>query len=150
MDALMTSIEWNHWTWFVTALVLFALEFLAPGVVFMWMGIAAILNGAVVWLLPDLAWETQFVWYTIFSIVMIFVGRRFVGKHKSESEDNTLNQRSAQYVGHTYQVVEAIEDGHGRIKVGDSTWRAEGPDAAVGSKVRVVAAKGTNLIVEPE
>jgi hypothetical protein len=46
-------------------------------------------------------------------------------------------------------VQQEIVNGEGRIKVGESTWKARGPDAPVGAKVRVVGAKAAVLEVEP-
>ena len=40
-------------------------------------------------------------------------------------------------------------NGQGRVKVGDSLWRARGPDAPAGSQVVVVSAQGSCLNVEP-
>jgi len=60
-----------------------------------------------------------------------------------------LNDRIARHVGETVEVVTAIRDGNGRVKLGDSVWIAKGPDADVGSRVRVTGADGTCLVVEP-
>ena len=46
-------------------------------------------------------------------------------------------------------VVDAIENGTGRVKVGDSVWNAKGPDAEIGARVRVTGISGTCLNVEP-
>ena len=46
-------------------------------------------------------------------------------------------------------LTKAIEDGRGRAKVGDGEWPVRGPDAAEGTKVRVVSADGNVLVVEP-
>jgi membrane protein implicated in regulation of membrane protease activity len=45
-------------------------------------------------------------------------------------------------------VAEAIEDGRGKVYVGDTQWPAEGPDTPAGAEVKVTAAKGTVLVVE--
>jgi inner membrane protein len=45
-------------------------------------------------------------------------------------------------------VVEPIEGGRGKVRVGDTIWPAEGPDLPAGSHVRVTAANGTVLQVE--
>jgi membrane protein implicated in regulation of membrane protease activity len=36
------------------------------------------------------------------------------------------------------------------VRVGDSTWRVEGPELPRGARITVVAVDGTLLIVEPE
>ena len=42
-----------------------------------------------------------------------------------------------------------IVDGRGRVKIGDAFWTAHGPDLPAGTRVRVLAADGGALRVEP-
>ena len=42
----------------------------------------------------------------------------------------------------------AIENGFGKVRVGDSLWRVKGQDAVAGTKVKVTAADGIVLVVE--
>ena len=51
------------------------------------------------------------------------------------------------YVGTEAVLVEAIGPGHGRVRIGDSTWLAAGPDLPAGSRVRIVGARGALLLV---
>ncbi len=46
-------------------------------------------------------------------------------------------------------MVQAIEHGSGRIRLGDSEWIARGPDVAAGERVRVSGSEGAILLVEP-
>jgi membrane protein implicated in regulation of membrane protease activity len=47
-------------------------------------------------------------------------------------------------------VLEApIENGFGKVRVGDSLWRVKGNDAASGARVRVTGVDGVVLVVEP-
>jgi len=45
-------------------------------------------------------------------------------------------------------VEEAIIHGRGKVRIGDTLWMVEGPDAPAGAEVRVTAAKGAVLRVE--
>jgi membrane protein implicated in regulation of membrane protease activity len=45
-------------------------------------------------------------------------------------------------------VEEAIAHGRGRVRIGDTLWLVEGPDAPAGAQVRVTAAEGAVLQVE--
>jgi inner membrane protein len=67
----------------------------------------------------------------------------------SKSDQPELNQRALQLVGRVLVVEEPIEHGRGKVRVGDTLWSVEGPDAPVGAHVRVAAAHGTVLRVEP-
>ena len=44
---------------------------------------------------------------------------------------------------------EPIENGFGKVRVGDSLWRDTGGDAAAGTRVRVTGVDGVVLVVEP-
>ena len=75
----------------------------------------------------------------------------FVWAHPviSISDQPDLNRRGVQLVGRVLVVAEAIEGGRGKVRVGDTLWAVEGPDAPAGAEVRVTAAKATVLVVEP-
>lgn len=66
----------------------------------------------------------------------------------SQSDQPNLNRPAAQLVGRVLILAEAIEGGRGKVRVGDTLWPVEGPDAPQGAEVRVTAAKGTVLVVE--
>ncbi len=72
-----------------------------------------------------------------------------VNKHPTESEDNTLNARTTQYIGRVFTLVEPIEDGYGKIHVDDSYWQVSGPDCKKNKKVKVISVDGMTLKVEP-
>jgi inner membrane protein len=66
----------------------------------------------------------------------------------SKSDEPNLNRPAAQLVGRVLVLAEAIEGGRGKVRVGDTLWPVEGPDAPEGAEVRVTAASGTVLVVE--
>jgi membrane protein implicated in regulation of membrane protease activity len=41
-----------------------------------------------------------------------------------------------------------IIDGSGAVRIDDTVWRVSGPDSPAGSRVRVAATDGANLLVE--
>ena len=45
-------------------------------------------------------------------------------------------------------VEQAIADGRGKVRVGDTVWQAQGPDAPLGARVKVTGTNGTCLLVE--
>jgi membrane protein implicated in regulation of membrane protease activity len=70
-----------------------------------------------------------------------------MGDGKTDSDQPLLNQRAAQLVGRNATLHEAIVDGSGRIKIGDTIWRVSGPDLPAGAKVTVSAIDGSSLVV---
>ncbi len=137
-----------YWDWFIAGLVLVILEIFAPGAVFLWLGIAAGLVGAVVFFAPDLDWKFQFTLFAVLSVVSIVVSRRYLKRRPLETDHPNLNRRGAQYVGRDLILDEALSGGRGRLRVDDTTWRVEGPDLPAGAKVRVTAVNGATLKIE--
>jgi inner membrane protein len=137
-----------HWIWLIAAAVLGIAELLMPGVFLIWLAAAAAVTGFAA-LLFGIPLAFQFALFALLAMAAVYLGRRWYTNNPVESSDPLLNDRAARLVGETVTVVSAIEDGHGRVKVGDSIWSVRGPDAGVGAKVRVVGAEGTCLKVEP-
>jgi membrane protein implicated in regulation of membrane protease activity len=137
-----------HWVWLIGAAVLGIAEMLVPGVFLIWLAAAAALTGFAT-LFFDLSLAFQFGLFALVSLVAVYIGRRWYANNPVESSDPKLNDRAARLVGDIVVVVSPIENGVGRVKVGDSVWNARGPDAQIGTSVRVIGADGTSLKIEP-
>jgi len=143
------------WNWWILALILMGLEILAPGTFFLWFGIAAFLVGTISLAVgPDTyfwVWQTQIVAFVVLSLAAAWFGRRFMARQYADAgEDTDLNDRGRQMIGRTAVLGEPIQEGHGRVKLGDTMWLVSGPDLPAGARVRVVAARSNQLIVEAE
>ncbi|WP_333568863.1 NfeD family protein [Sphingorhabdus sp.] len=137
----------THWFWLSLGLVLGVAEMVAPGFFLMWLGLAALIVGGLDYFLP-ITVAYQVAMFAILSVLTVFAGKKFLRENPIETEDAKLNDRGARLTGEIVTVVEAITNGHGRVKVGDSVWSARGVDAAIGSRVRVTGADGAALLVE--
>jgi inner membrane protein len=135
------------WNWFILGALLFTLETFLPGVHFLWFGIAAVVVGAVA-LLTGIAWPWQVIAFGVLAIATVFWVRRYVRPDVARSDLPNLNERGQQYVGRSLIVEQAILNGRGKVRVGDTLWQAEGPDLPVGTWVKVTGARGTILVVE--
>jgi len=148
VDPLTTLSDLTAWHWLVLGVLLVALEMLAPGVVFMWLGVAAAITGLAFFAFPAMGWEIQFLVFAGLSIVTVIAGRMWVKRHQTVSEQPNLNVRGAQYIGRKFTLARPIENGSGVIVVDDTRWKISGPDLAAGNKVTVTALDGQIFIVE--
>ena len=138
----------DHWWWLGAGALLGILEILLPGIFLIWIAIAAWVTALITAFIPlTLAW--QLVVFVALAFVTVFVGRQYYARNPVESADPHLNVRAARLIGQVVTVESAIENGKGRVRVGDGVWNASGPDAPAGASVRIVAAEGTCLSVEP-
>lgn len=132
--------------WFALTVVLFLLETVVPGVHFLWFGVAAAIVGALALALP-MAWQVQLILFSVVAIITVFLARRSGSGTNAKSQEPDLNVRGAQYIGRRVVVDDAIRNGRGRVRVGDTIWGAEGEDAAAGTEVEVTGVNGTMLVV---
>ncbi|HLV07770.1 MAG TPA: NfeD family protein [Croceibacterium sp.] len=137
-----------HWIWLTLGVILAGLELLLPGIYLIWLALAAIITG-VLTLVLDLSVPAQVIDFVFLSLIIAFSAKRFLRDKPIVSADPLLNRRGARLVGETAVVVQAIEHGSGRVKLGDSEWIARGPDMAAGERVRVNGSEGAVLLVEP-
>ena len=137
-----------HWVWMTLGLLLAGLEMMVPGVYLIWLGLAAIITGVMTMTL-DLSPALQLIDFVFLALIIAFSAKRMLGERPIESSDPLMNRRGARLVGETALVVQAIEHGNGRIKVGDSEWIAHGPNVAAGERVRISGTDGAILLVEP-
>ncbi len=133
--------------WIIVGLILLGAEILAPGVFMMWLGIAAILAGLVVWQL-DWGFGAQVALFAVLAAISLAVGIRF--RPKARGNMNT------QLGGLTGRLAIALSfDGReGRVRLGDSDWSARLASGAAipepGAHLRVDGVDGTILVVRPE
>ncbi len=145
--------EYGGWSWTVLGLVLLIVEIFATGTFFLWFAVAALVVGLMTFALGGVGFwglQAQLIVFVVLSIVLVIIGRKLMANRNVEDSDNpNLNQRTKQIIGREAVLVEAITNGVGRIKLGDTIWRVKGEDAPVGATVKIVGETGgTMLLVE--
>jgi membrane protein implicated in regulation of membrane protease activity len=109
--------------------------------------LAAVVVGVIEYALP-LELTPALLAFAALVAAFVFVGRRVYGSLDSGAPQLPLNRAHA-LIGKEFYLDQAIERGHGRIRVGDSVWRVAGDDLPAGAKVRVVAIEdGAEVRVE--
>lgn len=134
--------------WVIAGILLLITEMIAPGAYLMFIGGAALFTGLLGYALP-LPLIAELAIFAASSVASVYVAKRWFEVYPILSSSPLLNSRIAQMVGQTVEVVEPIEGGTGRVKVGDSVWSASGPDSDAGAKMRITGAEGNCLTVEP-
>jgi inner membrane protein len=146
MLELLASL--GFWDWFIAGGLLLILEVLAPGVFMLWLGLAAMLVGAIS-IFVDWTWRAQFIAFAVFSVAAIPLWRRLSMQVGTTTDQPFLNRRAEALVGRVFTLEKPIVDGSGTIPIDDTVWRITGADVPAGSRVKVVRVEGTALHVEP-
>jgi membrane protein implicated in regulation of membrane protease activity len=134
------------WAWIIAGLILLGVEVLAPGNVFVWFGVAALITGGFAFI-TDFGWQVDTVLFVVLAVVLVVAGRRYFARSAPASEQPFLNQRAAALVGRNTVLAEPIVNGDGRIRIDDTTWRVTGTDMPSGTRVRIAGVDGPVLTV---
>lgn len=136
--------------WLSLGGLLLAAEMLGGNGYLLWSGVAGVVTGLLVWVIP-LGWELQGVIFAVLTLIAAWLWWLWLSKRVREQKpaDAALNQRGRQLVGRRFTLDEALVNGHGHMRVGDSSWPVNAEsDLPVGTKVEVIAVEGITLHIK--
>jgi len=136
--------------WLSLGGLLLAAEKLGGNGYLLWSGVAAVVTGLLVWLVP-FGWELQGVIFAVLTLIAAWLWWLWLSRRVREQKpaDASLNQRGQQLVGRRFILDNALVNGRGHMRVGDSSWPVSAEsDLPAGSKVEVIAVEGITLRVK--
>ncbi|SBW12523.1 conserved membrane hypothetical protein [uncultured Alphaproteobacteria bacterium] len=145
----LLALPLDHWHWWIAAVVMFVVEMAMPGILFLWLGLAALITGVVAFAGARLGhppgWEAQALTFAVLAVASLALARRLRGR--VAAAPGALNRRGEDLIGRDFVLAEAIVNGQGRVRVGDTLWIARGPELPAGARVRVTGVEGATLMV---
>jgi inner membrane protein len=137
------------WTWIIVGLACMLVELFAPGLFFIWLGLAALATGAAVFAF-GLGWTSAALLFAALAVVSVIAGRAVTRRPAAEPDPSgQLNRMGRELVGKVLPLDSRIENGVGRVRIGDTVWRVSGEDMVAGASVRIVGIEGSTLKVKP-
>jgi len=136
------------WGWLAVGIAMIAIDVFLASIYLMWIGVAALTVGLLLVAMPRLSWEWQLLILAVNGLIMIFCWKKF-WRSRQDSDQPDLNPLGALYLGFTYPLHTAIENGRGQVNVDDTLWTVLGPELPVGAMVRLLEVVGGRLHVEP-
>ncbi|MCG5499760.1 NfeD family protein [Ectothiorhodospira lacustris] len=148
---MLQTVLTNPWFWLIAGVILMGLEILIPGVFLLWIGLGAMISAFFVALLPDL----PFAWHLMgFSVTMLgSCGLGFWLQRRgraAQGDAPVMNREIDALLNREYIAATDFVAGRGRVRVGDTTYAAQGPDdVKAGDRVLAFARDGIRLRVRP-
>lgn len=137
-----------YWFWLVVMAVFLLLELFSFSFFFFFWAMAALLMALLTFFVSDLSWTAQGFYFILFSVPCIYFWWRVGALWRRKITPSLLNVGGQRYVGRVFVLAEPIEQGCGRLQIGDSYWSIRGPDLPAGAKVKVSEVEGILLYVE--
>jgi inner membrane protein len=140
------------WTWLILGLVLLGIEVATGTTYLLWLAIAAAAMAALTALLGDLSLPVQLIVYGAFALAATISGRKFFppDERGTSHVSPPLNQPDSRLLGQSVVAVADFDHGAGRVKIGDTEWRAEAASddpIGEGARLEVIAVDGATVKV---
>lgn len=142
------DIQW--WHWIVAGLLLIATELAVPAMVLVWFGLAAVVMGVLVALMPSLSLTTQILVWTVLSVALVVLWMRVFKPGVLKTRAGTPDAM----IGETGLLVSDVAPfRHGEVRfqrpvMGSDVWDCVADDnLKAGSRVVVTAIEGSTVRV---
>ncbi|ANR78389.1 MULTISPECIES: NfeD family protein [Kosakonia] len=143
-------LEHTHLAWLVLGGLLLAAEMLGGNGYLLWSGVAAVVTGLLAWVIP-FGWEWQGVLFAVLTMLAAWLWWQWLSRRVKQQKpaDASLNLRGQQLIGRRFQLDNALVNGRGHMRVGDSSWPVSADDdLAAGTRVEVTAVEGITLRIK--
>jgi membrane protein implicated in regulation of membrane protease activity len=151
---LDTFLSWldrlNLVAWWAIAGLILIGELVTGTTYLLWPAAAALLTGVVALEMFGVPWVGQLAIFAVLTLLLLFVGDRYVRPRLRAGADSGLNARGDRMVGQRVTVAADFQSGRGRLSFGDTEWAGEMVDASdpgEGEVLVVVEVRGVVLIV---
>lgn len=143
----------SPWWWIALALGLGAIEIVTFTYFMLWLGLAAFTVAIGLMIFPDMPGTLQLTSFALLSILYTAIGWVYVHRRQAEDTHPSLNRRANAVVGRQGIVVGEFSAGMGTVEIDGIRWRATisagGAVPEAGATVRIAAAQGMTVVVEP-
>ena len=135
------------WNWLILTGVFMLIEVLTVSFFFLFWGLAALVLVIITFAAPGLDWHWQGAIFAALSLIAILLWRQLARRWQSRKDDaaSLLNKRGAQYIGREYTLDTPVENGYGKLKIGDGLWTINGENLPAGTTIIITAAEDNHL-----
>ncbi|OTA21278.1 membrane protein [Xenorhabdus beddingii] len=138
------------WFWLCLGGLLLIAELLGAGGYLLWTGTAAVVVAQVTWIFPNMGWELQGILFAVLTLLSVIAWRSWLRHRPHRTRDKILNQKNHQLIGLRARLITETENGFGRVKLADGSWRVQcDRELPANTEVEVIAVDGITLRVRP-
>ncbi|UTW03720.1 NfeD family protein [Amphritea atlantica] len=140
----------TQWHWLTLGILLLILEVIGASGFLLGLAIASLVIAAAVGLDLVSSWQFQLLWFALLAIIFTVLYWRIFRNFNRRSDEPLMNDRAAQLIGRKFQLEQDLDNGQGRVRVGDTLWKAEADTVlTAGTRVEVYGSEGMILKIRP-
>lgn len=140
----------TQWHWLILGVLLLILEMLGASGFLIGLAVASLALAGAVALGVVESWSYQLLLFALLGIAFTILYWRVFRTFNSQTDEPLLNDRAAQLIGRKFVLEQNLENGQGRVQVGDTLWKAEAETTlTAGTKVEIYASEGMVIKIRP-
>ena len=143
MELLFENLNYMHWL--VIGLVLIIIELFVWSVFLLWIGASAITVSIIFYLIPEISGPLQLIIFLILASSATYLSKRY---YPVKTVDDQINDKAKKHIGKEC-IIESIENGVTKVKIGESLWFAKGSNLSAGQTVKIIDVESSTFIIEP-
>ena len=143
MELLFENLNYMHWL--VIGLVLIIIELFVWSVFLLWIGASAITVSIIFYLIPEISGTLQLIIFLVLASSATYLSKRY---YPVKTVDDQLNDKAKKHIGKEC-IIESIENGVTKVKIGESLWFAKGSNLSTGQRVKIIDVESSTFIIEP-
>ena len=143
MELLFENLNYMHWL--VIGLVLIIIELFVWSVFLLWIGASAITVSIIFYLIPEISGTLQLIIFLVLASSATYLSKRY---YPVKTVDDQINDKAKKHIGKE-SIIESIENGVTKVKIGESLWFAKGSNLNAGQIVKIIDVESSTFIIEP-
>ena len=143
MELLFENLNYMHWL--VIGLVLIIIELFVWSVFLLWIGASAITVSIIFYLIPEISGTLQLIIFLVLASSATYLSKRY---YPVKTVDDQINDKAKKHIGKEC-IIESIENGVTKVKIGESLWFAKGANLSAGQRVKIIDVESSTFIIEP-
>lgn len=115
--------ELTHWHWLILGVVLLILEIMGASGFLIGLALASLALAGIAAMGLVEGWQYQLLCFAALGMILTVLYWKVFRRFNTRSDEPQLNDRAAQMIGRKLKLESAIDNGQGRIQIGDTFWK---------------------------
>jgi len=90
------------------------------------------------------------IWFVLFAVTVfaLYFWAQYRSRQRELQSPTAAHRLGVRYIGQALVLEAPIQNGTGRVRLGNREWQVRGPNLPVGARIRVTGVDGTVLLVD--
>jgi len=137
-----------YWHWLILGGLFLIFEITSITTFFLFFSMSAFIMALITGLLPNMHLNLQLLIAAILAFISCILWYRVYRSRSRNKKIKDVNNRMDKYIGQQKTLLLDVQNGHSKIKVGDTTWRVEVSSGKKSDTVEITGHKSATFLAK--